>query len=54
MVILAKPSQNPSSDKLTQGGTTEVDVMAVAQMGLFVEELGSIDEETVYLWPRRS
>lgn len=47
VVVLAEAAQDAGGDELAEGGTGPVYVLAVAGAGLFVEELGSVDEEAV-------
>lgn len=47
VVVLAEAAQDAGGDELAEGGAGPVYVLAVAGAGLFVEELGSVDEEAV-------
>lgn len=47
-IVLAEAPQDAGSDNLAESCATDIDILTVVQMLLFVEELGPIDEEAVY------
>lgn len=47
VVVLAEAAQDARGDELAEGGARPVDVLPVARPGLFVQELGSVDQQAV-------
>ncbi len=48
VVVLAEAAEDARGNDFAERGARPVDVLAVARVGLFVEELGAVDEQAVY------
>ena len=47
LIVFIKASEDARGDELAEGGSTEVYILAVVQMSLFLEKLDSVHQETV-------
>lgn len=46
-VVFVKAPEDASRDELAEGGACPVHILAIGQVGLLLEEIGAIDQQTV-------